>query len=450
MARQALPTPVPPRRNETSASERSEVNSAVRGFLLMGLIALVVVTTPVAFWIRAQAQGHALATVGVSAQRLADYVIAPLMTDSALAGDPAAIDLLDQRLLPWMDKGSVFRIKVWDEEGRIVYSDVPALIGQKFSLSEETLKAMAGTGVPATLKSHAGEDHEFEAGAGELVESLVSSRAVNSQPLVVETYYDGERVRREEGLVLAGMVPPFLLALAVLQLTQLLPAVRMARRIKAYGAARSRLLRSAIEASDLERQRIARDLHDEVIQDLSGLSYVLESEELHGSEMQRPLFAEARHILQENVRSLRAMTTELYPPDLNRMGLSDALARLGDPLQERGISVKLELPSTCDLDRDRSAMFYRVAREALANTAKHSRAGNAEVRLRQDGNRAEISIHDNGCGFDQAAGAPEGHMGLRIMKNTIREAGGTLQVTSALGAGTTVIARFGAALQPVP
>ena len=233
------------------------------------------------------------------------------------------------------------------------------------------------------------------------------------------------------------------LSLAVLQLAQLFPAVQLARRIQAYEAGRSRLLRRAIEASELERQRIARDLHDEVIQELSGLSYVMESEELHSPVGQRALFSDARRILQDNVRSLRAMTSELYPPDLNRLGLSGALARLGDPLEERGISLELDLPEQCELDRDRAALFYRVAREALANTAKHSRATKAELHLHQDGHRSEIRIQDDGCGFDQSQGSPEGHFGLRIMKDTIGEAGGTLQLMSAPGRGTTVIARFG-------
>jgi signal transduction histidine kinase len=169
----------------------------------------------------------------------------------------------------------------------------------------------------------------------------------------------------------------------------------------------------------------------------------MESEELHSPVGQRALFSDARRILQDNVRSLRAMTSELYPPDLNRLGLSGALARLGDPLEERGISLELDLPDKCELDRDRAALFYRVAREALANTGKHSRATKAELHLLQDGDRSEIRIQDDGCGFDQSQGSPEGHFGLRIMQDTIGEAGGTLQVMSEPGHGTTVIARFG-------
>jgi len=84
-----------------------------------------------------------------------------------------------------------------------------------------------------------------------------------------------------------------------------------------------------------------------------------------------------------------------------------------------------------------------VAREALANNAKHSKATKAELHLHHDGDRSEIRIQDDGCGFDQSEGSPEGHFGLRIMQDTIGEAGGALQVMSAPGHGTTVIARFG-------
>ncbi|CAH0224585.1 putative sensor histidine kinase NarS [Arthrobacter sp. Bi83] len=447
MARPSLRRPVLFRPLESPASERSEVFKAVRRFLLMGLVALVVVITPVAFWIWSEAERHALQNSEHSTEQLAQNVVGPLLDKSVLSGNPAAVARLDARLRPWMDDRSVFEIRLWNKNGRIVYSEDPKLIGQTFELPGEAAEVLNGQDVPANLDMQKDEVSSPGASTEELVEVYVPVTAPNGELLVFEAYYDVGAVRLEQTAVLFGMAPPFLLALGVLQLAQLFPAVRLAKRIQAYEAARSRLLHRAIEASELERQRIARDLHDEVIQDLSGLSYVLESEELHGPVGQRQLFADARRILQDNVRSLRAMTSELYPPDLNRLGLSGALARLGDPLEERGISLALELPAKCELDRDRAALFYRVAREALANTAKHSKAANAELQLRQDGKRSEIRIHDDGCGFDQSLGSPEGHFGLRIMRDTICEAGGTLQVMSAPGRGTTVIARFGVGVE---
>ena len=443
MARPSLRKPALFRPFESPAHNNSEVFKAVRRFLLMGLVALVVVTTPVAFWIWSEAERHALENSKEATDHLANNVVGPLLDEEVLSGEPTAIDRLDERLRPWMGESSVFEIRLWDKSGRIVYSEDPKLIGHTFPLPDEAQEVLDGGDVPANLQTQSDEVNSPSAENGELVEVYVPVTAPDGQKLVFETYYDDDGVRQEQASVLLGMAPPFLLSLAVLQLAQLFPAVRLARRIQAYEAGRSRLLRRAIEASELERQRIARDLHDEVIQELSGLSYVIESEELHSPVGQRALFSDARRILQDNVRSLRAMTSELYPPDLNRLGLSGALARLGDPLEERGISLELDLPGQCELDRDRAALFYRVAREALANTGKHSGARKAELHLHQDGDRSEIRIQDDGCGFDQSQGSPEGHFGLRIMQDTIGEAGGTLQVTSAPGRGTTVIARFG-------
>ena len=119
-----------------------------------------------------------------------------------------------------------------------------------------------------------------------------------------------------------------------------------------------------------------------------------------------------------------------------------ALARLEGPVQDRGISLQLDLPAEIELDRDQSAMLYRVARESLANVAKHSHATNVRVSLTNDFRGTEISISDDGIGFDEALGSPEGHSGLRILRDTFKATGGTLEVRTAPGAGTTVRARL--------
>ena len=100
--------------------------------------------------------------------------------------------------------------------------------------------------------------------------------------MIFETYSSGAAVRAEQQAVLLSMIPPVLLSLAVLQLVLLIPAVRLAKRIQFHQAKRNALLRCAIEASDQERRQIASELHDDVIQNLSGLAYALESEERRG------------------------------------------------------------------------------------------------------------------------------------------------------------------------
>ncbi len=423
-------------------AERFAVRAAVAKFLLMGFLALLIVATPVAFWIRAEAERHALDNALLFTQRVADFAIKPLVNEALLAGDTTALDALDKALGPWRNDASILRIKVWDSNGRVVYSDIRSLVGQRFDLPDWGKALLAGGPGTASLESQQELENEYELASGELVEVYVSSSATDGTPLIFEAYYDDDPVRDEQEAVLYSMVPPLLLALAALQLAQLPPAVRLARGIQAHQATRNRLLKRAVEASDLERRRIARDLHDEVIQDLSGLGYALESEEHHGPPEQRPVLGGARTILQQSVRALRAMTQELYPPDLEQLGLRTSLERLVEPHQERGLTVHLLIPDDVALGRGSSALLYRVAREALSNSAKHSGATTVVLSLRTNQHGAEISIADNGKGFDTSHGAAEGHLGLRILKDTIREAGGALQILSVPGTGTTVTARL--------
>ncbi|MFJ4264600.1 sensor histidine kinase [Paenarthrobacter nicotinovorans] len=423
-------------------AERKESRVAVARFLTAGFLALVLVATPVVFWIRAEAERHALSNACDITQRLADNVVGPLITTELLAGNPAALDVLDQRLAPWLSTGTLSRIKVWDEHGKVVYSDIKSLIGQEFEQEDWARRLLAGGPASATLETQIEEENLYEAGSGELVEVYVRSTSAAGAPVIFETYSQGETVRREQHAVLMGMIPPMILSLAALQLAQLLPAVRLARRIQGHQATKSALLRYAVEASDHERQRVASELHDEVIQDLSGLAYALESEERQGPRELVVVFRNARLMLQKTVRTLRAMTTELYPPDLEKSGLRASLLQLEAPLRERGITLRMELPERVVADRDRSALIYRVVREALANVTKHSSATAVDVRINQSSRLTEILISDNGRGFDPAHQSSEGHYGLRIIRDTIEHAGGSVEVRSAPGAGTCVRVTF--------
>ncbi|WP_166784260.1 sensor histidine kinase [Cryobacterium gelidum] len=408
-------------------------------FLLTGLIALVVVAVPVGLWVRAQAAANALNNAVLLTQRLADFSLGPLLTEAVLDGVAGADRQLNERLEPRLADGALVRIKVWDASGRVIYSDLPMLVGRRFDLPSWAPDLLAGGQGRASLEAQNEVENQFESGTGDLVEVYVRTIAVDGQALVVEAYFDDADVRADQSSVLLGLIPTFLLSLGALQLAQLIPAIQLARRIQGHQSIRRKLLQHAIDASDLERQRIARDLHDEVIQDLAGLSYALEAEEMHSTPENRPLFAQAKAILQKNVSTLRSMSSELYPPDLDELGLPEALAQLAARVLEHGIEVKLQIPANCDLDRDRAAMFYRVAREVLANTVKHAHAGILELTLMQDDDRTILLIHDNGCGFDLSADAPDTHLGLRIMRDTIQVAGGSLEVRSWMGGGTSVM-----------
>lgn len=417
-----------------------EVRAAVARFLIVGFLALVLVATPVAFWIRAEAERHALTNARDITQRLADNVVGPLITNQLLTQEPAALELLEQRLMPWFANGHITRIKVWDEQGRVVYSDVESLIGQDFELEEWAHLLLDGGPATASLEFQTAEENEHEADAGELVEVYVRSTSQTGTPMIFETYSSGVEVRRKQQAVLIGMIPPTLLSLAALQLAQLIPAVRLARRIQDHQATRTALLRCAVEASDQERRQIATELHDEVIQDLSGLAYALESEERRGPPSLRPVFMNARTMLQHDLRILRAMISELYPPDLDELGLKASLLKLEPLLVERGIDLTIDMPDTLVLDRDHTVLLYRVAREASINATKHSSAQTVDIKVEQTSHHIKITVSDDGVGFNPNEPRPDSHFGLRILKDTIGQAGGSLTVRSTPGAGTSVTA----------
>jgi signal transduction histidine kinase len=428
------PVTVPP-----AVSDRSEVRAAVRRFLLAGLLVIVVAALPASWWIRAVAEQHAVDHVLRVTQRLANYAVAPLITDDLLSGGAAATAQLDVRLQPWLDDGTIHRIKIWDEDGTIVYSDEHELIGQNFGpASWDSALVARGEGV-ATIEHQQDTENAHESGAGRLVEVYVGFVPANGEQLVFEAYYDDAIVQEEQRSVLMGMAPAILLIMVLFQLAQLAPAVGLARRIQAQRRVRAQLLQHAVDAAELERVRVARDLHDDVIQDLAGLSYALEAQEMNAAPEQRGMLGRTRSILQGSLRTLRGITTALYSPDLLTLGLPKAMARLADPLAQRGIDTSVRISPAVFLTPEQEAMFLKVAREAFANISKHAHASTVTLDLGVEHGATVMTISDDGTGFDDSRSSPEGHLGLRIMRDIADAAGAELSIRSRPGVGTTVL-----------
>jgi two-component system, NarL family, sensor kinase len=230
-------------------------------------------------------------------------------------------------------------------------------------------------------------------------------------------------------------------ALLVLLLVQLPSALRLARSVERGDAAQRRLLSQAVAASDLERRRIARDLHDDVIQDLAGVAYALESAEPRLADDARPLVTRAREILRRDVATLREMLVELYPADLDSVGLPRAIVQLADPLRRDGVDVRVDVPDV-HVDATSATLLYRVARESLANAAKHAQARRVDVRLLDRPDELVLVIEDDGRGFDTASASARGHLGLRLIRDTVAEAGGSVSVSSTEGVGTCIEVRL--------
>lgn len=422
-----------------------ETRRALRRYALTGLATFLIVLVPVVIGARALAKEQALRHATESTQHMADFEVGPFIDSSVPIQDPRVLDRLDRRLAPSFQHVTLYRFKVWNASGTILYSDRRELIGRQFPMPGWAQALLAGGQGRAEFEVQTDPESASEAGQGELVEVYVGSTAADGERIIVEAYYPAQVVHDDQRSMVLGILPGVLGSLLLLQLLLLIPGLRMAKRLQHNSDTQQRLLEQAISASDLERQRLARHLHDEVIQGLAGLAYTLESYEQHQPGPPPSFFAQARAVVQENISTLRGIATDLYPPDLAALGLPGALDRLGDPARARGLDFDLEVRGHAPAEATTQVLLYRVAREAVANALKHAQAGRISVALAGTGEATRLTVADDGQGFDVGAAAPQGHLGLAILHDTVADAGGTLLITSAADSGTKVEAVLPAA-----
>jgi two-component system, NarL family, sensor kinase len=418
--------------------ERSEVRNAVARFLLTGLVTLAVVAAPATLVMQHIVRGHTLRGLEATTELMADDMMAPLLDDRFFARDPQAVDLVDRVVRGRVAGGDVVRITLWSRSGVILHSTATWLTGEHFPEHEWGDSVLVDGEVVANLEDRGLSVHDYERGLGEFVEVNAPFVAASGDDLILEAYFPARVVHAQQRDLLLSLLPAGLATLVALQLAQLPPAVRLARRIQGLQATRRRLLRQAAAASDLERRRIARDLHDEVIQDLAGASYALESLEGRLDAGVRGELERSRGIVRSSVGTLRGMLTELYPADLDSLGLPGAVDRLAAPLRRRGIDVRVVVPDDVPLAPMSATLLYRVAREALTNALKYAEPRLVTVTVVAHGHTVVLEVADDGVGFDTSAPTPEEHLGLRLIRDTVSEAGGHVTVHSAPGEGTRV------------
>ena len=208
----------------------------------------------------------------------------------------------------------------------------------------------------------------------------------------------------------------------------------------------ARLYEQAQELAALEeRQRLARELHDSVSQALYGITLgthtartLLERDPSRVAEPLDYVLSQAEAALTE----MRALIFELRPESLETEGLVAALSRQAAALHARHeIEVSTEFCDEPDLPLKVKEELYRVAQEALHNTAKHARANNVNLRMHVDTEGVLLEVCDNGVGFDTTHSFP-GHLGLHSMRERIARLGGTLQIESTPGQGTCIRAQL--------
>jgi signal transduction histidine kinase len=188
-----------------------------------------------------------------------------------------------------------------------------------------------------------------------------------------------------------------------------------------------------------EARRIAQELHDELGQQLTVLRMDLESLRRR-TAMHAPIDAMC-DMVGEALQSVRRIASELRPGVLDRLGLTEALEWLARELERRSsIAIELRAAHLDDrIDAETATTLFRVAQEAMTNVLRHSQAATVVVELQEHDEAIVLRIRDDGRGFD-AKGVSRTSLGLVGMRERVARIGGTLDIVSAPGQGTELIA----------
>ena len=203
-------------------------------------------------------------------------------------------------------------------------------------------------------------------------------------------------------------------------------------------------LQQQVESAEKERERWARELHDDALQGLAAIRISLATA-LQGKGEDRAKRIEwaaedtvAR--LEQQINELNRLINDLRPAPLERLGLAGALKALAEESSARGgLEVETEIELDEEPDRDQERLIYRLVQEALTNVVKHASASSVKVTAKQSHGEICVSVRDDGEGFESGAGGSG--RGLAGMRERIELLGGKIEVDSEPGKGTEITAR---------
>ncbi|MDQ6856784.1 MAG: sensor histidine kinase [Candidatus Dormibacteraeota bacterium] len=428
---------------------RRVLSNEVARFAAGGLLAACLVGAGTFVVVSRDAENQAIQHAKDITQVEATGIVQPALSDSLLHRDPAAIGALDAIVRQRILSPDVVRVKLWTSDGTVIYSDESRLIGRRFTLDSAEQASFHGGAIDAGVSDLTDAENQYERSFGKLLQVYLPVRTPGGSPLLFETYQRYEAISQYQQSVWQSFLPVLIIGLAILFVVQIPLAVGMARRLRASLAERQVLLERVINASEQERRRIARDLHDGVVQRLAAVTFSL-------SAMARRLSAsgansaptanvpDVEHAAGETraaMRDLRTLIVEIAPPNLHAEGIDNALRDLLEPLTGSGVAVTLDAPRDTAMSAATTTLLFRVAQEALRNAGKHAGAAHVAVRLHNRGDHVRLEIDDDGRGFsdeDLEDRRRDGHVGLSLLRDLVADAGGSLRVESEPGRGTQI------------
>ena len=422
----------------------SVVRRALRRFIIGSVLALLLVGLASVVVAKNLADDAELREALLRGSAFADGVAGPLVNEGVRRGDVQQLAVLDYVMRSRLRDGSIVHIKVLSRDGTVMWSDVPQVVGKSSPPDPGVTELFATGGVVGGVSTFIKSADPKAPGEGPLLEIYAGSLDADAVPVVVATYWSLDRVDDAERATLNALVPLALGSLILFQLAVLPLAMSLARRVDHGLAERGVMVQHALSASELERHRIAEQLHDGVIQDLAGIGFALPTVAASltpGADRARQVLDQTSALVRRDVEALRSMLTELYPASLAEGELVAAVQDLVDRAELSGVTMSAQVSSVPDESLTVTRLAYRIVREGIHNVVKHAGAANALVTAGREGAVYVVTVTDDGKGIGPGD-APTGHVGLRLLGDTLRDIGGSLTVANASVGGTVLTARF--------
>ncbi len=416
------------------------VRNPVAQFLMVAVVLFAALSVATSILSARVAATEARADARTVTRVLARSVAQPAIPKGLVEGDPGAIDKLDREVLERLLVGDVRRVKIWRGDGTILYSDETRLIGAQYPLDEEESRVLEGGGTEAEVSDLSKPENRYEESDDGLVEVYTRIRSPEGEPMLFEVYFSADDLATRRAAVLApfqritigGLLAMLVVATPIIWV--------LTRRLTRNARERERLLRASMTASEAERRRIARDLHDGVVQDLAGTAFSLTAvgRDPRVPDDVRGDLQSAGQSLRTSLKALRSLLVSIHPPDLHADGLTAALTDLTAPAATSDIETSVRVSELGPVPDETVALVWRVAQEAVRNAIRHAHASALQVDVHRADDRLVLVVTDDGDGFDPHGDRDPTSFGLRGLASLVQDAGGRLDVRSTPGEGTEV------------
>jgi signal transduction histidine kinase len=388
---------------------------------ILGILLALLVTLVLGFSITRSARGHLLdARAAMLTGLVEDLPPFPSDGDHTLAEYAEFDAAVRVKVLG----GETVRVKVWNPDGRIMYSDAIELVGQQFDLPDHAASAFEG-GTETHISDLSDPAHAFDRGHGELIEFYgpvtVEDGVVTA---VFEVEQDASGLNEALGLITRNVWISIGIGLVAIGLVMAVGIAARTREVNRRRRQAEGLLESSFTAQEVERRRVVSALHDDIGQPMYRLLYGIEGSRAK-LDPADPVAVELDHLadvvrqMDDTLRNeLRLLHFELAAD----AGLVTALEELADLTR---IESDLDVVLSIDLSYEPPAVYrteiYRAAREAITNVRKHADANGIEIRLIAERSRLTLEITDDGIGTDSLANPG---LGLSTTSQRFRALGG--------------------------